>query len=936
MKITNPADLPVTLGLQQSNGQVPRAAAAISRVPSDASTEQAGAQESSQANLASEAMEATGQGWGNWSARGWSSKEGQWESSSSEKGKPACQTEQDNKWYDWDGRVKGPGQEWQGNYYSWPKAPNWREWHDQVQNDASGVRPCRPAAVQGPNSELLEVQGPRSTYHLAQASAPAPAPAPATALVPKLDAAMEAAPATEATLEAPPALPAPEAVANQPGTGKEEEEPSDPHLLDMDVRSPADLAAPGGSTGEVPAALLHKNYPGLAPSTQPALPANLAAARQDNLTAKHDADAPQPEAPTPWQRLMPAQGAFVHLIPGCMNLEPDEERPQEALHPVFPKPCPFQIPGPPVGEPPNAMPPANLEAARPNNVDAAIGDGAPVNMLLAPPIQFQFAGSQVDEQLNAVPFDAQLPVLDCKAHPPAEPHTPFEGSLVAKHPQQPNFAAQLATLRGVPAAPAQLPKPGPVLPPPPPPPPAQPAAAKAFQQAQARKPPKPPSPPRSVQPQIEQPRVVPPRVVQQQVVQPQLQQQQVVQPQPAPRTPPWRETKHVFVDQQDFEGNAVKLACTAMEHAWCHSSSWGHLLKELPAEQQQAAEKVVSLLKVPVPNIVNGVRQNDGHSPDKVNTPLNKKHLMWAESQWNKNTGLNAQESLGIMAPVAAAFTSEFLCLRGLGQVLNGKQWRKSSRGALSEDQFLVLELPLGNPAGLPKYQDRDLNEEDLPADTAYGFHGSSMYALAAMLHDGIKAFDTSEGPFVYCFEEKKMCKTLHYGDNLSLGPSWPFLIKPVYCILMDKSSACYRNSRDSQQLLQQPICQQEDLHSILIVVNSVCKYKDGGFSGLGTYGNIKVSESLMPWFHCPSEACWNAMVQPSMKRQEGPFKQEQQHSAEHSSEDEEHIFQSRKKKQPPVGPKRQRQSDCSTNHGNDSASASFMEFGLPLQASWS
>jgi hypothetical protein len=91
-----------------------------------------------------------------------------------------------------------------------------------------------------------------------------------------------------------------------------------------------------------------------------------------------------------------------------------------------------------------------------------------------------------------------------------------------------------------------------------------------------------------------------------------------------------------------------------------------------------------------------------------------------------------------------------------------------------------------------------------------------------------------------------------------------------------------------------------------------------------------------MPWFHCPSEACWNAMVQPSMKRQEGPFKQEQQHSAEHSSEDEEHIFQSRKKKQPPVGPKRQRQSDCSTNHGNDSASASFMEFGLPLQASWS
>jgi hypothetical protein len=46
---------------------------------------------------------------------------------------------------------------------------------------------------------------------------------------------MEAAPATEATLEAPPALPAPEAVANQPGTGKEEEEPSDPHLLDMDV-----------------------------------------------------------------------------------------------------------------------------------------------------------------------------------------------------------------------------------------------------------------------------------------------------------------------------------------------------------------------------------------------------------------------------------------------------------------------------------------------------------------------------------------------------------------------------------------------------------------------------------------------------------------------------------------------------------------------------
>ena len=322
----------------------------------------------------------------------------------------------------------------------------------------------------------------------------------------------------------------------------------------------------------------------------------------------------------------------------------------------------------------------------------------------------------------------------------------------------------------------------------------------------------------------------------------------------------------VFVHQEDLTGRKVKLPCVSVkEGAWKHNMSWKHLLEPLEPQQKDVVEQVMTMLKVPVPNVSPGARAKDGKGPEGVNKPAKKKDLDWAHSQWYDQTKVNVMEAMNVIAPLAAAFCSEFLHQREMGSVLIGKKWQVTDEfdSQLSKDQYLVLELVMDkNPCHKPKYKDRRPNNASLPEGTAYGYHGSSMYALASMIKDGIQAFDCGEGMAVYCFEADRIHQCYGFGENISLGPGWPFLIKPIARILMDKDSEHdTSNSTNKQRRLKQPVCQKDDVHSFLFVVYSACTKVSGGvFSGCGTVGNIVNGGWQMPWFHPPSEAPWEGI----------------------------------------------------------------------------
>jgi hypothetical protein len=321
----------------------------------------------------------------------------------------------------------------------------------------------------------------------------------------------------------------------------------------------------------------------------------------------------------------------------------------------------------------------------------------------------------------------------------------------------------------------------------------------------------------------------------------------------------------VFVQQQDLVGRTVEIPCVLVkEGAWKHEMSWKHLLEDLEPQQQVVVEQVMTMLKVPMPNVTPGARAIDGKGPSGVNKHLKKTDLEWAFSRWYDQTNVEVSEAMNIMAPLAAAFCSEFLHQRGMGSVLKGKTWQVTNEfdAKLSRNEFLVLELVMGDPSAKPKYKNRRPNSASLPCDTAYGYHGSSMYALASMIKDGIKAFDCGDGLAVYCFEADLIHKCVGYGDNISLGPHWPFLIKPIARILMDKTSEHYKAiTSNKQRMLKQPLCQKDDVRSFLFVVYSACtKVYDGSYSGLSMTGNIANYGYQMPWFYPPAEASWEGM----------------------------------------------------------------------------